>query len=189
MAGATRALFAIAAFVIAFLGSEGRAQHAASLPPAVVVVRHADTSPDIPGDRPLNAEGVRRSRDLLAALRNMRFDGVITTQLRRTRQTAQPLADAMGLAPEVVPLMPSQEQAHLRAIGEAIRKHKSGAVLVVGHSNTVPLIIQALGGPRVPQICETVFDNLFVLMPADGKVQLLHARYGAPSPPSGPGCP
>lgn len=119
MASATRALFAIAAFVIAFLGSEGRAQDADSLPPAVVVVRHADTLADIPGDRPLNAEGARRSRDLLAALR----------------------------------------------------------------------IIQALGGPRVPQICETVFDNLFVLMPVHRKAQLLHARYGAPSPPSGPDCP
>jgi hypothetical protein len=61
-------------------------------------------------------------------------------------------------------------------------------VLVVGHSTTVPLIIAALGGPRLPEICETVFDNLFVLVPATGKMQFVHSRYGAASPTPGSDC-
>jgi hypothetical protein len=41
-----------------------------------------------------------------------------------------------------------------------IKSHKSGAVLVVGHSNTVPVIVKALGGPTVT-VADDEYDSLF----------------------------
>ena len=61
-------------------------------------------------------------------------------------------------------------------------------VLVVGHSNTIPAIIAALGGPRVPDICESVYANLFMLVPGAGEVRLVRSRYGAADPEPGPEC-
>jgi hypothetical protein len=61
-------------------------------------------------------------------------------------------------------------------------------VLVVGHSNTVPKIIAALGGPQMPEICETQFGNLFVLEPAPAGARLVRSLYGAADPPNAPGC-
>jgi len=40
-------------------------------------------------------------------------------------------------------------------------------VLVVGHSNTIPAVVKALGGPEVT-IGENEYDNLFILVPGTG---------------------
>jgi len=58
----------------------------------------------------------------------------------------------------------------------------------VGHSNTVPAIIEALGGPRMPDICESVYANLFILVPGAGEARLVRSRYGAADPEPGADC-
>jgi hypothetical protein len=74
--------------------------------------------------------------------------------------------------------------SHLVALQAALHHYAGGIVLVVGHDNSVPGLIAALGGPRLPDICGTVYDNLFVVLPGDGKPHFLRARYGAPTPES-----
>src|SRR5436190_14562088 len=68
--------------------------------PTLVLVRHANTAA-LP-DRPLSEAGLKRAQDLAAALRNAGVTAIITTQLRRTRETAQPLSAVLGLVPEVI---------------------------------------------------------------------------------------
>jgi broad specificity phosphatase PhoE len=160
----------------------------AQSPALVVLVRHGDTAPNSGSDPDLTASGAKRAQDLVSALSGTKFSAIITTQLVRTKQTAQPIATALGLTPEVISVSPAQRQAHVQSVADAVRRHSGGSILVVGHSTTIPLIIGALGGPRLPDICETVFDNLFALVPAGANVQLVHARYGVASPAPGPDC-
>ena len=160
----------------------------AQSPALVVLVRHGDTAPNSGSDPDLTASGVKRAQDLASALSGTKFSAIITTQLGRTKQTAQPIATALGLGPEVISYAAPQREAHVKSVAEAVRKLSGGSVLVVGHSTTIPLIIGALGGPRLLEICETVFDNLFALVPAGANVQFVHARYGAASPMPGPDC-
>ena len=160
----------------------------AQSPNLVVLVRHGDTSPNSGSDPDLTTSGVKRAQDLASALRGTKFSAIITTQLVRTKQTAQPVATALGLTPEIISYAAPQREAHVKSVADAVRKRSGGAVLVVGHSTTIPLIIGALGGPHVPEICETVFDNLFVLAPASTNTPFVHARYGVPSPSVGPDC-
>src|SRR5690606_33647422 len=99
------------------------------------------------------------------------------------------LAARLGLAPEVVST--SGAQAQPEAVADAIRaRHLGQTVLVVGHSNTIPDVIAALGGPAMPELCESQYDDLFVLLLGGGGegAALIRARYGAPSPPPGPEC-
>lgn len=52
--------------------------------------------------------------------------------------------------------------------------------MVIGHSNTIPPIIAALGGPSMPNLCETEFANLFTLtIQPTGDVALVRGWYGA----------
>jgi len=60
----------------------------------------------------------------------------------------------------------------------------SGVVLVVGHDWSVPGLIASVGGPHLPNICASVYDNLFVLTSAKGKTNLIQGRYGASTPDS-----
>jgi broad specificity phosphatase PhoE len=151
--------------------------------PVIVVVRHANKAPEPLDDPPLSAAGVKRAQDLAAALRGAGVTGIITTQLRRTRETAAPLAAALGLTPQVIRFGPHVSVEHLNALEAAARRH-AGTVLVIGHGDTVPGLIAQLGGPRLPNICELVYDNFFVLFPAGGKMNFMHTRYGVPTPDS-----
>ena len=149
-------------------------------PITAILVRHAEKAATPADDPPLTAVGEARARDLLAAVRDAGVTAIITTQLTRTRATAQPTAAAFGIVPEVVS---AGSSTHAQDVAAAIRKHVGQTVLVVGHSNTVPAIIEALGGKRPPAICDPVYDSLFIVtIAADGKVGVVHARYGVPSP-------
>jgi hypothetical protein len=64
-----------------------------------------------------------------------------------------------------------------------IRKHPGKTVLVVGHSNTVPAIVEALGAKRPGAICDSRYDDMFVVIVAgDGKASVVHSTYGEASP-------
>ena len=154
----------------------------------VLLVRHAEKAAEPASDPPLTAAGLMRAQALAAALRDAGVTAVITTQLRRTRETAQPLAMARGLMPEVVPISRGAIPAHVEAAVAAVRRHAGGVVLVVGHNNSVPAIIAALGGPRLPEICESVYANLFILQLGGGEARLVRAHYGLADPDPGPDC-
>jgi bisphosphoglycerate-dependent phosphoglycerate mutase len=72
---------------------------------------------------------------------------------------------------------------HAKAIADTIRATYAGrTVLVVGHSNTVPAIVAALGGAPSPDLCDEQYDALFTVVVApDGKARVVKARFGAPS--------
>jgi phosphohistidine phosphatase SixA len=161
---------------------------AATAPTTVIVVRHAEKA-DVPGgDPPLSAAGEARSLALLDALRAAGVQAVVTTQLQRTRLTGAPLARELGIEPEVVPVS-GDAAAHARQVAEhVLARHAGRTVLVVGHSNTVPAIVAALGAEPVGAIDESVYDDLFVVVrPAEGPARRLHVRYGSASgaPPTG----
>ena len=184
---ARRRFLLAAALLAAFVISPSAAD--AQGPTVVILARHAEkVVPNPPdGDPELTAVGQTRAQALAEALSATGIDAVITTQWKRTRFTAQPLAEREGLTPEVVST--SGAQAHPDAVADAVRRHAGHTVLVVGHSNTVPAIIAALGGPRLPDICDSQHANLFVLVLGPGKEPaLIRSRYGAPDPAPGPEC-
>jgi phosphohistidine phosphatase SixA len=165
--------------------SIAEAEERAGPAPLVLLVRHAEKAADPKDDPSLTPAGMERARALASALRDAEVGAIITTELRRTRETARPLAEARGLTPEVVETRGGGMEAHARAVAAAVRRHAGATVLVVGHSNSLPAIIAALGGPRLPDICESVYGTLFVLVPGAGEARLVRSRYGAadPDPP------
>jgi phosphohistidine phosphatase SixA len=143
----------------------------------VYLVRH--TEREYEGeDPPLTAQGVARAQALAATLRDAGIGAIITTQWKRTRDTAAPLAAILRITPEVVPVYEGKAAENVRAVAEAVRRHKDEIVLVVGHI-TVTGVLSALGGPTLPTICDNVFSDLFQLTPGAGERGLVHLHYGA----------
>ena len=155
---------------------------AAATPDLVILVRHAERASEPAGDPGLTPAGEQRAQALAQALAGTPVNAIITTQFRRTRDTAAPLARALGLTPLVVEAQAGGAGGHAQAVADAVRA-QTGTVLVVGHSNTVPAILQALGGPQLPDLCETSFHHVFLVRPGRGWMQL---GYGAPSMPAAP---
>jgi broad specificity phosphatase PhoE len=158
---------------------------AAQGPTTVFIVRHAEKADAPAADPPLTPAGEARARALAELLTHAGIGAVISTPYARTRGTAAPLAAARGLTVETVPVA-GGVPAHAAAVAEAVRRHAGKAVLVVGHSNTVPAIAAALGAPRLPDLCDGDYDQLFIveLLPP-GEPRFVRARFGEPSPRSG----
>lgn len=143
----------------------------------VFLVRHAERELD-GEDPPLTAEGEARAQALAATLRDSGISAIISTQWRRTRDTAAPLAKLLKITPMIVPVDHGTARENIAETAEAVRRLRDEVVLVVGHI-TVTGVIQALGGPSLPTICENVFSDLFLYTPAVGEEGLLRLRYGA----------
>ena len=105
---------------------------------------------------------------------------ILVTSRKRTAETAAPLASALELTSHVVPFGTGTAE-HAALVAKAVvAAQRSGAVLVVGHSNTVNAIIAALGGPRMPDLCDAAYANLFIVrLPANGPPTLVRAQFGA----------
>jgi broad specificity phosphatase PhoE len=140
----------------------------------VLVVRHADIDlPRTSPDPPLNNAGRLRARALAHAATAAGVTAIFTSEFARTKQTAEPLAARLGLRPQ---------EASGTLIGDLLGAPNGAVVLIVGHSNTIPEMIAALGvTPPMPRIEEPDFDNLFVVVtdPGTRQAALVHLKYGA----------
>jgi broad specificity phosphatase PhoE len=104
-------------------------------------------------------------------------DAIYVSEFQRTQQTAAPLADRVHVKPTVV--------SDTQQLIAAIRARKNGVVVVVGHSNTLPEIIAALGGPKL-KIADPEYNNLFVLTVGEANSSLLRLDYGDSTPVPSP---
>jgi broad specificity phosphatase PhoE len=148
----------------------------------IVVVRHAEKSTDDPRDPSLSALGQERARALSAVLKDAGITDIYTTQYKRTRQTADPLARQSGVSIIERPINTTNSATYAPDLAREILSRSGGkSVLVVGHSNTVPDIVKALSGRVVPPITDAEYDHIFiVVIPASGSARLMQVRFGNP---------
>ncbi len=145
----------------------------------VILVRHAEKA-DQSSDPALSGAGERRAQALAARLSATPIDLILTSPLQRTRLTAGATAEASGLQPETISLE-GGTQAHVAAVIDRIRAQpEDTTVLVVGHSNTIPLIARALG-QATPDMPECEYDRLLTLRLQGHSASGVTTRYGAPS--------
>ena len=150
----------------------------------VIFVRHAEKA-TMPTDDPgLSEAGKMRAVELARQLSEADvvagIDAIYSTSYRRTEETVQPVATALGLP------ITSYDASNTETImDEIVRQHKGKIVLVVGHSNTVPALIGNMGASKnVPEIDEGEYDNLYLVsIPWFGKTKTIRLRYGAPYVP------
>ncbi|HET7273732.1 MAG TPA: phosphoglycerate mutase family protein [Longimicrobiaceae bacterium] len=151
-------------------------------PTTVLVVRHAEKVISDNEDPPLTQLGAERARSLIEVAREAGVTTIYSTPFRRTRDTAAPLAEALGVAITTFPIEGSAAEHSAALARELLEEHAGETVLVVGHSNTVPDIVRALGGSAMESMTESEYDHLLiVVVPEQGAVRTIHARYGPPS--------
>jgi broad specificity phosphatase PhoE len=141
----------------------------------VIFSRHAERAVAPKDDPPITEAGQKRAELLASMLVDSGIDAIYVSELQRTQLTAAPLAARIHIKPTIIPA------ADTAKLIEAIRSHKAGVVLVVGHSNRIPQIITGLGGPAIV-IPDTVYNNLYVLTVEPTKSSLLQLHYGDAAP-------
>jgi len=137
-----------------------------------ILVRHAETQS---GSNPiLNTNGQLRANKLRDILANVSLDAVYSTNFNRTRQTGQPTATAKSL------FLINYDPFNLSPfVDSVLANHHDGIVLVVGHSNTTPSLLNELLGSTVySNIPETEYDNMYVVTVFEkGRSEVVHLKY------------
>jgi broad specificity phosphatase PhoE len=132
---------------------------AAAEPSAIYLVRHGEKMAG--HDPDLTPQGLARARDIAAILRRAGITAIFSTPTVRARQTAAPLAQRTGLTVQLYdPLAPL-------ALVEKVRS-LTGAVVIIGHSNTLPELVRLFGGAPGSDILDDEFDRLYQLLPGPG---------------------
>lgn len=135
----------------------------------VILVRHAERLPSAT-DPSLNAAGKRRALLLAGMLADAGVTAIFTSGARRTKETAAPLASKVGAIPRAIDEDTAKAREQIVGAG--------ACVVVVGHSDTVPELIAALGGPSDVAIEHDAFDRMFVLSATpSAPASLLAMRY------------
>lgn len=122
------------------------------------LVRHAEKEATPANDPPLTVEGKVRAEVLKDSLQDKNIKNIYSTSTLRTRSTAKPLAEKLGIA------IYSYNTDTLWEVAKHLRKVSGGNALVVGHSNTLlPLLDQLPVTHQKKTIPESDYDNLFVV--------------------------
>lgn len=146
----------------------------------VIVLRHAekDNASSANDDLvTLSPDGQARAQTLAQDLERAGVDVIFVTQKLRTQQTAAP----PGVPPRHNPDA-ALDKADTDALINQVRSsdNRGRVIVIVGHADTVPLIVDRLGGGAV-NVNENEFDNLFVLtLHRRGTNGLIKATCGAP---------
>ena len=131
-----------------------------------IVVRHAEKGKDDPKDPTLSPEGTERSERLAKMLRDVPVMAIYSTNYKRTKNTVAPLASQKGIEVQ------TYESFKESAIDELIKKYRGGTIVISGHSNTVPGIVNLLvGGSHYKDLDESNFSTMFLVTVVErGKV-------------------
>jgi broad specificity phosphatase PhoE len=128
--------------------------------PHIFVMRHLHKAlgPQDPG---LTPQGQACAQQLARFLGNQDIRAVYASTTRRAQETAAPLAAARSLT--------AQTYAPADTAGVAARaRAETGSVLIVGHSNTVPEIVERLGGTRPAPIEDSRYADVWRVTKSNG---------------------
>jgi phosphohistidine phosphatase SixA len=141
----------------------------------IVLLRHADRLSD-PADG-LSPDGIKRAKLLAAMLASSGVTQAYCSEAVRTAQTLEPLKSKLGAALNITEVAGDAGQ-HSEAIAQAVKALPPKTIaVVVSHSDTVPMIIEKLGGGAVAPIGPNQFDKLFILSLPGASAGPLLMRY------------
>lgn len=143
----------------------------------IYLFRHGETIPTdpnaVPYDPHLNPAGKARAQELAKILRDVPVTRIFSTDLRRTLETATPLARETGREIEIYD--PAKADGLVREL-----RSEPGVYAISGHSNTTPEVVGRLGGEPGSPIEHWEHDRLYILVYPNGAPQptTILLRYG-----------
>ncbi len=161
-----------------------------------LLVRHAEKEGE--GENPdLNDAGRARAEALAGLAERFRVNAIYATETCRTAQTALPVARRLRMPIAVqpggagiehcdpfidVPVIFLEPELGETApfVDHLLAEQRGRVVLIVGHSNTLPALLAALGGEAFPQVVvqDGEYDRLFVAtVPDEGTPSLFEQPY------------
>ena len=139
----------------------------------IYLVRHAEKISDGSNNPPLSPRGRQRAEWYAGYFADKNLSTLYSTDFRRTLETAGPVARVTGLK------VRTYDPGDLAALARELRQ-LDGAILVVGHSNTTPLLAGLLSGQALPPLDEQHYDRIFIITIDNEGATRLHMDHSDP---------
>ncbi len=139
-------------------------------------VRHAEKEDNDPYDPELSAQGDARAEHLGRIMAEAGLDAVYTSSARRAQLTAEPV-QRRGHTPPVMKYEPGDQEEWLMELLPDIHGKK---ILIVGHQNTIPHLLNQLNGRGFDfeNIPNYDFGKFFVVVTKGiGQTEVIELRY------------
>ena len=144
-----------------------------------ILLRHAEKDTSTAGsttmtaDPPLAPKGELRAQNLLKVLEAYQPDAIYSTNYTRTRSTVTPLAKKFNK--EIQLYDPKQ----LPAFAEQLLQIQGKTVIVAGHSNTTPVLVNLLikEAGKYPNLDDSDYSHLWIVTITDGKAVAKMVAY------------
>jgi 2,3-bisphosphoglycerate-dependent phosphoglycerate mutase len=132
----------------------------------IILVRHAEKVDSESSDPELSEAGRTRAARLAKIIRKYRPGAVYSTDYKRTRDTAAPIAARRRLRVETYDARKPDE------LVQSIMKSRIKRNVVVGHSNTVPGLANLLGGKELfKNLADSEYGVIWIVRIKDGRVR------------------
>ena len=149
----------------------------------IFALRHADRASE--NIDALSDAGNVRAELLARMLAPSGIKHAYCSDAKRTQETIAPLKALLGGGLTVVefPIGDDGVDGHVQAIVTALRALPADSTAaVIGHTNTIDVIIKALTNKTIEPIGPDEFDKLFVLSIPAASPSLTLLKYGAATP-------
>jgi len=123
----------------------------------IYLVRHAEKMSDSKNPS-LTQQGNLRAQSLSKVLSSKDINHIYSTDYNRTKETAQPLAELLEMQINMY------DPYDLKGFATQLKQDIKGNVLVVGHSNTTPTLVNLLlESETYEQLDESEYGDLFII--------------------------
>lgn len=144
----------------------------------IILIRHAEKDTSTAGstmmqaDPPLSDKGVQRAGKLIETLKSFTIDSIFSTNFNRTRSTVQPIASKSGIG------IKSYDPKDQAAFAMLLKAMQGKTILVVGHSNTIPSLVNLLiGTAKYANLADNEYDKIWILRLENGKYTDSQIQY------------
>ena len=131
----------------------------------IILLRHAEKVLDGSSNPELTIKGEERAKKLAFLLEDIKIDKIFATPFIRTENTVAILASSKGLT---IAKYDSKDQNFATSL---LEKGKDQTIVVVGHSNSIPFLVNKLIGKNsYKELSENEYGKLWVLTFSDTKL-------------------
>jgi DNA-binding winged helix-turn-helix (wHTH) protein/phosphohistidine phosphatase SixA len=142
---------------LASMNAAKRNQESLSGVTQIYIIRHTEKADDTAEDPILSDEGIARAIYWKKVLQHIQFDQVFTTDFKRNIQTAELISNDSSVKPELYYPMSFDVLKFINLI-------KGQKVLIVGHSNTIPdMVNRLIDETKYPPMSHENYNILFVV--------------------------
>ena len=145
-----------------------------------IILRHAEKDTTIANakmmvsDPPLNSFGEKRALSLVDKFKAYQINQIYSTNYKRTKATASPIANAQNLNITIY----DPRKLDTFAAQLLSTENKGKTILIVGHSNSSPKLVNLLiGKDQYKELDESIYNTYWIVTSKHHKAKAKMMKY------------